>query len=405
MAKGFCDIRCFSSAYKLYIKRIVFLLVQALFLAISPPPMALAQQPSPSIGQERIQSITSALDRYIIAFSKAKTPPSCVVAVVGPHDVYFLKAYGIRKLGEPERLTEKTLFQLGSVSKPLTATLVGILQAQHKLSIQTPVSDYLKDFKLQGQEQPLTIKHILSHTSGVPRKGFNALVESFTDRHKIFEKAQHTPLDAQPGQHFDYHNVMFALIEDVLVTAMEQPLEKLLEDNLFKPLKMPLASVGFQPLKDSSNRAYPHVKNKKEKIVTRKKYSQGYYAIAPAGGINASMEDLIPFLQAHLGEFPDAISPETLNLLHTSQIEEDQPPAWLEEESQHVRRTGYALGWRWMDYAGHRVLFHGGWVGGFRNMVAFLPEHKIGIIVLHNAETRLPLKAALKFLDLYLETS
>ncbi|HUX78468.1 MAG TPA: serine hydrolase domain-containing protein [Alphaproteobacteria bacterium] len=366
---------------------------------------ALAQKALPSIGQEKMQGITSSLDKFIINFSKTKTPPSCVVAIVGPNDVYFLKAYGIRKLGQPERLTEKTLFQLGSVSKPLTATLVGILQTQQKLSIQNPVTNYLKDFKLQGQEQPLLIKHLLSHTSGVPRKGFNALVESFTERSKIFEKAQHTELAAQPGQHFDYHNVMFALTEDVLEAAMHQPLEKLLQNNLFKPLNMPIACVGFQPLKESSNSAFPHVKNAKGKILPRKKYSQAYYAIAPAGGINASMEDLIPFLQAHLGGFPDVMGTETLNLLHASQIEEDHPPGWLKEETKHVGKTGYALGWRWMDYAGQRVLFHGGWVGGFHNMVAFLPEHKVGIIILHNAETRLSLKAALKFLDLYLKAS
>ncbi|OJW50338.1 MAG: hypothetical protein BGO67_00210 [Alphaproteobacteria bacterium 41-28] len=381
----------------------IFFLFHILFLAFFYRQGVLAQQSPPFIGQEKMQSIASVIDHFITSFSKEKTPPSCVVAVVGPQDIYFLKAYGIRKLGEPERLTQKTLFQLGSVSKPLVATLVGILQAQGKLSIRNPVSDYLKDFKLQGQKQPLLIQHLLSHTSGVPRKGFNSMVESFTERSKIFEKAQHTPLDAQPGQHFDYHNVMFALIEDVLVTTLNQPLEKLLEDNLFKPLKMPLASVGFQPLKESSNHAFPHVRNQKEKIVTRKKYSEAYYAIAPAGGINASMEDLIPFLQAHLGGFPNLLSSDTLNLLHTPQIEEDHPPGWLTEEAKHLGNTGYALGWRWMDYAGQRVLFHGGWVGGFHNMIAFLPEHKVGIIILHNAETRLPLKTALKFFDLYFE--
>jgi beta-lactamase class C len=388
---------------RLYSEKRILLLAQMLFLIVFSSQVAFSQKSSQFSQQEKIQSIASALDHFIISFSKEKTPPSCVVAIVGPYDVYFLKAYGMRQLGEPERLTEKTLFQLGSVSKPLTATLVGILQAQGKLSLEIPISNYLQGFKLQGQTQPLYLKYLLSHTSGVPRKGFNALVESFTERVKIFEMAQHTPLDAQPGQHFDYHNVMFALIEDVLVAAMNQPLEKLLKDNLFKPLKMPLASLGFQPLKESSNCAFPHIKNAKGKIVPRKKYSQAYYAVAPAGGINASMVDLIPFLQAHLGGFPEVLSSDTLRLLHTPQITEDQPPEWLTEESKRIGETGYALGWRWMDYAGQRVLFHGGWVGGFHNMVAFLPEHKVGIIVLHNAETRLPLKTALKFLDLYLD--
>ncbi len=388
------------------IKQRIFFFLPVFFLISFYCQGVFAQKSTPPLTQEKIQSITPALNDFIISFLKKTKAPGCVVAIVGPKDVYFLKAYGVQKSGKPERLTEKTLFQLGSVSKPLTATLVGILQNQQKLSIETPVSNYLKDFKLQGQEQPLLLKHLLSHTSGVPRKGFNALVESFTKRDKIFEKAQKTPLDAQPGQHFDYHNVMFALIEDVLVSAMKQPFEKLLQDNLFKPLKMSLVSIGFQPLKESSNRAYPHIKNEKKKILPRKEFSQAYNVIAPSGGINASMEDLIPFLQAHLGGFPHVLNADTLRLLHTSQITEDRPPGWLKEETkQHVENTGYALGWRWMDYAGQRIFFHGGWVGGFHNMIFFLPEHKVGIIVLHNAETRLPLKTNLKFLDLYLGSS
>ncbi len=385
------------------IQRKLPLSIHLFFLVFFYCQMGVAHELCPSIQQEKIQNIIPVFDSFIISFLRKVKAPGSVVAVVGPREVYFLKAYGVKKCGQSDPLTTKTLFQLGSVSKPLTATLVGILQAEHKLSIEAPVTTYLTDFKLQDQRRPLLFKHLLSHTSGVPSNGFNALIESFPERNKLYKEAQDTPLLAPPGEHFDYHNVMFGLTEDVLVAIMNQSFKKLLQENLFKPLKMPLACVGFESFKEAPHRAFPHIADAKGKILPRKIYSQAYYAVTPAGGINASMEDLIPFLQAHLGGFPEVLSADTLRLLHTSQIMEDHPPKWLKGDKP-IRKTGYALGWRWMDYGDQRILFHGGWVGGFRNMVAFLPAHQIGVIILQNAETRLPLKAALKFFDLYLQT-
>lgn len=365
--------------------------------------MPRAESASPSAQQEKMEHIKPLLDDYIIAFLKKTKAPGCVVAVVGPREVYFLKAYGVKKLGQSDPLTEKTLFQLGSVSKPLTATLVVLLQTQNRLSLESPISTYLTDFKLQGQTSPLYLKHLLSHTSGVSRQGFNALIEGSATRQDFYKKAQNTPLSAQPGLSFDYHNVMFSLTEDILEASTKEPFETVLQNYLFKPLKMKYACVGLQALKKSSNRAWPHVKNKQGKLHPLKKYSQAYYKVLASGGMNASMEDLIPFLQLQLGGFPKLLSSEGRNLLHTSQITEDSPPHWLKNQSKHIGETGYALGWRWMDYGGERIIFHGGWVNGFQPIIAFLPQHEIGIIILQNAETFLSLKASIKFFDLYLD--
>ena len=361
-----------------------------------------AQEPTPDVQQKRAEQIVPLLDKFITASVKKKGAPGCVIAVVGPKTVYFLKAYGVKKLGKPDLLTTRTLFQMGSVSKPLTSTLVMLLEAQNKLSVEAPVTTYLKDFKLQGQNDPLLIKHLLSHTSGVPRYGFNALIENSSPREGLFKKAQHTLVTAQPGRSFDYHNVMFSLIEDVLSASLKQPFEKIMRDNLFKPLKMEYASIGLQRLKKAADRATPHIINKKGKLIPLKNYSSAYYKVAAAGGVNASMEDLIPFLQLQLGGFPKLLPSEERSLLHTPQVTEDELPWWLKNQSAHIGKAGYALGWRWMDYGNERAIFHGGWVKGFHPMIAFLPEHNIGIIILHHAETSFILDATFNFLDLYL---
>lgn len=355
--------------------------------------------------QPNWDKITHSVDNFVADYIKEKKTPGCVVAIVGPFDVYFLKTYGVKKLGKPDKLTTKTLFQLGSVSKTITATLLVKLYDQNSIDLEEPITTYLPEFRLKDQEEPLTIKHLLSHTSGVPRYGFNALIETHPPRSELLRMVQTVKPTAQPGESFDYNNVMFALTEDIVKVAHNQSFNQLLERTLFRPIGMPHACVGLACIQNCKDRAYPHVKNKNGSFIPLASYSKAYYAVSPAGGINASMEDIIPFLQVHLGGRPDVLSLGARNLLHLPQITEDVSPEVMKAKSEHIDKMGYALGWRWMDYNGERVVYHGGWLKGFHTMVAFLPENEVGIIILHNAETNLPWKTVGAFLDQYLGLS
>ncbi len=355
--------------------------------------------------QPNWDKIIHSLDTFVTDYVKEKKVPGCIVAIVGPHDIYFLKSYGVKKLGQTDRITTKTLFQLGSVSKTITATLLIKLYDQNAIDLEEPITTYLSDFKLKDQEEPLTIRHLLSHTSGVPRYGFNALIETHPPRSELLRMVQTVKPAAHPGESFDYHNVMFALTEDILHVTHNQRFDHILEKTVFSPLSMAHACVGLNCIQQSKDRASPHIRNKKGQIIPLDAYSRAYYAVSPAGGINASMEDMIPFLKAHLGGRPNVLSSGARSLLHLPQVTEDMSPEVMKAKSEHIDKMGYALGWRWMDYGGERVVYHGGWLKGFHTMVAFLPEHEVGIIVLHNAETNLPWKTTCAFLDQYLGLS
>lgn len=391
--------------FGLFINRKALFFINLTVFAFFHCHMVVAFEPSLSQQQEKVKQFSPIFDSFISTFLKKKKSPGCVVAIVGPQSVYFLKAYGVKELGKHDPLTQKTVFQLGSASKPISSTLVAVLQAQNKLSIESPVTLYLKDFKLNGQTKPLLIKHLLSHTSGLPRYGFNALIEASATRNSLYMKAQNIPIASQPGEAYDYHNVMFSLIEDILKASTNEPFAKLLKQHLFDPLQMKSAFLTYAELKEASDRATPHTENKKGNFVPVKNYSKTYYTVTSAGGINASMEDLVPFLQLHLGGFPNLLGPEQRKGLYAPQVTEERPPYWLKNASKRIEKTGYSLGWRWMDYAGERVVYHGGWLKGFHAMIAFLPQYDIGLIVLDNAETNLTIDALVKFLDLYLTDS
>jgi beta-lactamase class C len=152
----------------------------------------------------------------------------------------------------------------------------------------------------------------------------------------------------------------------------------------------------------TKNRASPHKKDRRGKMVVVPQYSKGYYAVAPAGGINSSVQDMTNFLKMHMGGNPDLVSKRMLEMTYEPQIETQEVAHWGSMPKGIVKHAHYGLGWRVIDFAGEKIVFHGGWVNGFTNVIAFMPKRQIGIVILQNAETRFSWKMAVKFFELYL---
>lgn len=353
--------------------------------------------------ERKVKAIVPQVDQFIISYLKKLKAPGCVIAIVGPQEIYFLKAYGVKTLGKTDRLTPRTIFQFASVSKTISATLAVKLHQAGRLSLDEPINNYLLNFSLKGTQQPLCLRHILSHTSGLSNQGMNALIESCAPREALYESVQSRSVSTQPGEWFEYHNIIYGLVEDVLVAATGQSFQELLQHNLFKPLGMRHVSIGYHDMIMAKDRAYPHDISVKSKMLhPAKSYSKCYYSVLASAGMNGSILDLIPFLQAQLGGRPDILSPQELKILHTSQIKAPETLKKIKNKFPHISDSGYALGWRWMDYAGERVMYHGGWVNGSRPIIAFLPKYKVGIVILHHAEPPFSFRATMKFLDLFL---
>lgn len=164
----------------------------------------------------------------------------------------------------------------------------------------------------------------------------------------------------------------------------------------------------------NENRASAHVmqkpKGKKRKkgkdvkgIVRQAPYRREYTNYPAAGGFSSSIHDMAIFLAAVMGARPDVISSQDLEefitpLIHT-------PDQWQRSQKHRDRisATQYGLGWRHMMFANHPVVFHSGWIRGFCNTVAFLPEQQVGIVVLQNAESSLNNRIAMQFFDWVLD--
>lgn len=354
-----------------------------------------------------VPPVTTFLPKFEALIHQAmqqKKVPGLAVAIVMDGKVIFMKGFGVREVGCPEPVDTHTVFQIGSASKAITSVLVAILNRDQILSLDHPAETIPK----------ATVRHILSHTTGMPSPGFNALIEKGVPAVEVYKTVETTTPNGQPGEKFAYHNVVYSLIGDIIKRHSGLSFEETLQTRLFKPLHMTETSSTWDAFISRSNRASVHTfskdkkkKGKKEKTnnnnVLKAPYRQDYANFPAAGGCSSSIHDMALLLAAILGAHPDVVSPRDLDafiqpLVHT-------PDQWQRTlvHRDRITETHYGLGWRTMTFGGHHLVFHGGWIRGINSLISFIPEKKVGIVILQNAELNLPFTLSMQFYDWILD--
>jgi len=337
--------------------------------------------------------------RYLAEFEETfkagmneKKIPGASIVIVKDGRVVFQKGFGVRENGKPQRVNEHTVFRLGSVSKGFASVLTGVLADEGIVSWDDPVTNYVKDFQLYdpGQTDRVRIRHLLSHTSGLPRHAYTNLVEDGLSMDRIIPRLREVPLIAKEGEQLAYQNATYSVIEKVLENQTESDFNTLLQEKLFKPLSMDHASSTYEGIREAENRALPHVYVSRSRGRAPISISRKYYNAVSSGGINASASDMGKWLLMLTGHHPEVISEESLNKL-------SEPIATLNNRrfSRHwddVNRSYYGLGWRVLDNHGQKIVYHGGYVNGYRSEIAFSPEDGTGICILINTSSSYPLE-------------
>ncbi len=335
------------------------------------------------------------LDEFRVSFQEGlanQRIPGGAVVIVKEGRVIFQQGFGVKESGKTEQVDEHTVFRLGSVSKGFASVLAGVMVDEGLLSWEKPVSDYLETFKLYDPEQTdrVQIKHILSHTSGLPRHAYTNLVEDGLSLDRIIPRLERVPLIAKEGEQLAYQNAAYSVIEKVLEAQAELDFDSLLQQKLFEPLEMVNSSASYDSIRHSENKAYPHVWYSRSKGRVPVKISKKYYNAISSGGINASAADMGQWLLLLTGYYPEIISEETLNKIF-------EPMATINNKRfsrywDGVNKSHYGMGWRVLDNEGQKIVYHGGYVNGYRSEIAFDPDTGIGICVLINANSSYPLQ-------------
>ncbi|MEX0647713.1 MAG: serine hydrolase domain-containing protein [Balneolaceae bacterium] len=325
--------------------------------------------------------------------------PGGAVAIVKDGRVVFQKGFGIKEIGKPEVVDEHTIFRLGSVSKGFASVLTGVLVEEGVVGWDIPIFNYLENFKLsdQGQTGRVQIRHILSHTSGLPRHAYTNLVEDGLSLDRIIPRLEYVPIIAKEGEQIAYQNAAYSAIEKVLEAQTGTGFNTLLETKLFEPLAMDHSSASYDSIRSSENKALPHIYYSRSRGRVPTSISEKYYNAVSSGGINASASDMGKWLLLLTGYYPEVISKETLEEIYN-------PLASINNRRfsrywDGVNVSHYGMGWRVLENHGQKIVYHGGYVNGYRSEIAFAPEDGVGICILINTNSGYPLEVIPDFFN------
>nr|WP_286670466.1 serine hydrolase domain-containing protein [Fodinibius salsisoli] len=317
--------------------------------------------------------------------------PGAAVAIVKDGRVVLQKGFGVKERGTSEEVDEHTVFRLGSVSKGFASVLTGLMVEEGVVSWDDPVSHYLAKFKLHdpGQTDRVQIRHLLSHTSGLPRHAYTNLVEDGLSLDRIIPRLEQVPLISKEGEQLAYQNAAYSTIEKVLEVQTNTDFNTLLNEKLLEPLSMDYTSASYDSIRNSGNTALPHMFHSRSRGRVATSISEKYYNAVSSGGINASASDMGQWLLLLTGHYPDVISEETLEEIYDPFVTIHNRR--FSRYWDGVDESHYGMGWRVLDNHGQKIVYHGGYVNGYRSEIAFAPEDRVGICILINTPSRYPL--------------
>ena len=333
------------------------------------------------------------LDAYVRRVMTSFEVPGLALAIVKDDAVVVARGYGVRRLGEPAPVDGKTLFGIASNTKVFTATALGLLVEQGKLQWDAPVTNYLPWFQLYDPyvTRELTIRDLLVHRSGLGLGAGDLLwwPPSAYNRKEIASRLRYIKPAAGFRSAYAYDNVLYLVAGEVIEAVSGQSWEDFVASRILMKVGMTGSNVRHSAAAGGGNVAAPHasVDGKVRPVAPFDSDNTN-----PAGGINASAEDMAKWLRLLLneGRLPDGsrlMSAATWRQISTPVTPEpnNAPPPELPALRSNFR--GYALGLEARDFKGLKVLTHTGGLPGYVSRVLMIPDLKLGVAVLTNQES------------------
>lgn len=340
-----------------------------------------------------------AVDRIVQAFMKELGIPGLAVAIVRPGQPAFARGYGVRKLGHPDPVDADTLFGIASNTKSFVAASLALLVEEGRLGWDDPVVKHMPDFAMSDPAVTpmVTVRDLLVHRSGLALGAGDLMQFPLSDhkREEFLPALRHLRLARGFRSGYAYDNILYVIAGMLIERVSGRRYEDFLTDRLLRPLGMRTA-VADRPAVRTANvaarhaRLGPPARGLGELKVVQPDESP---AASPAGGIHASVNDIVPWLQAQLGkgQLPDGRrlwSEGQTNEMWTPQVITQSTAGPSAQLPTRPVLAGYALGWFVQDYRGRRLVHHGGALTGQITQTALLPEQGIGLAVFSNIENR-----------------
>ncbi|HEY6844541.1 MAG TPA: serine hydrolase, partial [Thermoanaerobaculia bacterium] len=312
--------------------------------------------------------------------------PGLAIAVVQNDHVVYMKAFGVKELGNNDPVTPDTLFEIASTTKAFTATALAMLADQKKLSWDDPVHNYVPYFHLDDPctDALVTVRDIASHHTGVSA---NDILWDFTawPREQVIRAlGKVKPATSIRGAYL-YSNIQFATAGEVVASVANMPWEDFVRTRIFEPLGMTHTRTSF-----ADWNASPHAQGYRWDPETQTVIAQhfnDYTDIAPAGTIKSCVRDMAQWLRFQLADGQI----DGKRLISADALDETHKPNTVirleglgKELNPETNLEAYALGWVVQDYRGQMLISHAGALNGYRTQVAMLPKQNVGVVIMEN---------------------
>jgi serine-type D-Ala-D-Ala carboxypeptidase/endopeptidase len=297
--------------------------------------------------------------------------PTIVIAVVDG-DKSDVEAFG--KLDNGNAPSSATVYEIGSVSKTFTATLLAQFVVNKQLRLDQPLSTLLPGFSIPSKDgKAITLAEVAEQNSGLPRLPTNLSPADPTDPYidydatKLRQFLASYTLPRDPGTKYEYSNLAVGLLGYAMAQHVGSNYSALLTSTIFDPLQMTESSVamgkgdvpGMAGGHDAFGKSVPN---------------WHFDTLAAAGGIRSTGADMLRYLQANMGVLNSPLLP-AMRLAQTPRT------------STEVQANQIGLIWMTQhDGSGHDVVWHNGMTGGYASFVGFTADHKHGVVILTNAE-------------------
>lgn len=375
-------------------QRLIACILIALFAVVG----ATAQAAQPETAPAGSAAVSQWLAANVPTLMTEARLPGFTIAVVQNGETIYAEGFGARDPAKNLPATPDTLFGVGSITKSFVA--IGILQLadQGKLRFDDPVRKHIP-FELGTADDPIRIHHLLTHSLGVPSLatstvainrglGFDTGIPlaSAADFYRFVNGAQ-DEIVSRPGERFFYHNAAWRMLAHIIQEASGLPFHIYIKRHVMQPLGMNRSTLDVAAFEADPNHIVPQLRQADGGTrpstfpYPNPDDNPDFSFIAGAGGVTSSVREMTAYLNANI-----ELGRHASGQLASEELFGKMQQLHMNREDGYYGPSGYGYGLSVVpDFFGTKMLNHGGSVLVSTAYMAFIPERKLGVIMMGNS--------------------
>ena len=257
--------------------------------------------PPSTLTREKVDSAVTQLEQLTQRTLKRTGVPGVAIGIVYNDEVVYLKGFGLREVDKKEPIDADTVFEVASVSKPITSTILAALVGEGTITWDGHVNDLDPGFEMYDAwvTRQLTLRDLLCHRSGLPDHGGDLLEDLGYDASAVLHRLRFMKPSSSFRAGYAYNNFGYSEAAYAAARAAGKPWPDLAAEKLYGPLGMKSTSSRYEDYQAAKNRAVIHAHIDGKWVA---KYTRDATAQSPAGGVNSTVRDMTQWLRLQLAD-------------------------------------------------------------------------------------------------------